>query len=637
MPKLIQKIIVLVLLLLLAAACAAPATQPAPAAATAADTTAVVAPIGFPLTITDAVGQEFTFDAPPKIGCDWLGCQEILTDLGVVPQASYWGGRPSTFLTPLGQPPYIVSDWMNPEQWAAAEIDLLIKRGPANPNDDALAAMVPIFRTYFPPGGTTGPTGIDAYYENARLLGQLTGKPNEAEAIIDRFEAVQEKLRTLATDATRALRIAPIFGDPAAYYALGNDNPFCTVIADTGLGQCMEAGWWEEVNAEAFLGYDPDWIIYMDQNWPALVDAEAADVADRTDPIWPELTAVKEGRVYKAATQRFDCCSTRILTHALQDYVSHVLPEAGIPAPVAINDFDPQQSPLLATTIAATSQRAGNTYTDAFGRQVELPTSPQRIVAHYFAADMVALGLPMIGTNYVNAEIVLTPEQLAGLTDTGTGDPNLETILSLQPDLIFVPDFTDAAVVDLLAEIAPTIVIPYGGDPFDRLRLFGELTGKPEAADAWIDAYHAKAAAKRAEVAPLMEAGESATAFIMYGDGQFYIYGRPRLGPTLYDVFGFTQPAAVTELFKDDPTALWQTLSVELLPDYVGDRIFLVLANGEDTEKATAALIEGPIWQSLPAVQNGKVYYVATRWALNDPLTLDWLLDEVAAVLMTSE
>ena len=79
---------------------------------------------------------------------------------------------------------------------------------------------------------------------------------------------------------------------------------------------------------------------------------------------------------------------------------------------------------------------------------------------------------------------------------------------------------------------------------------------------------------------------------------------------------------------------MWQTISPELLPQLAGDRIFLVQAGDEAAQAATATLIEGPIWQNLPAVQNGKVYYVDARWALNDPLTLDWLLDEVAALLV---
>lgn len=57
------------------------------------------------------------------------------------------------------------------------------------------------------------------------------------------------------------------------------------------------------------------------------------------------------------------------------------------------------------------------------------------------------------------------------------------------------------------------------------------------------------------------------------------------------------------------------------------------LASSEDAGNVTVMLIDGPIWQNLPAVQTGKVYYVESRWALNDPLTLDWLLDEMTAVL----
>lgn len=272
-------------------------------------------------------------------------------------------------------------------------------------------------------------------------------------------------------------------------------------------------------------------------------------------------------------------------------------------------------------------------YTDTRG-EVCVPENPQRIVAHFFASDMVALGLPMVGTNFNNASLVLLPEQLAGLTDIGV-EPNVETVLGLNPDLIFVPDFTDAGIVDLLAEIAPTVVIPYSGDPFTRLRQFGDIVGKPEAAAAWIDAFDAKAAARREEVQPSIEPGETATAFIMYSDEQLYIYGRPRLGPIMYDVFGFTQPTTVTDLFQDDPDALWKSLSVELLPEYAGDRIFLIGVNDEDAKAATQSLVDGPIWQSLPAVQNGKVYYVDGRWAFNDPLTLNWLVDEMASTLLT--
>ena len=615
-------ILILLSIAFLLSACAVPTTPPTTnqAAPTSATTSDGANEARFPLTITDAAGQEFSFDAPPKIGCDWYGCYEALADLGIPPHAGALAEEELTsiFYAPAGPPTHRISDDTNPESWAAAEIDLYMMRVPDSADLDAMRQVAPVFLLHHPSYGESV-QGYDAYLENLRILGQLTGHPAAADAAIARFATALATLKALSTPETAALRVAVLFGGEG-YGGLAPNNPFCVALAEVGLGQCVEAAGesWLEVNAEQFLAIDPDWIIY---------EGFGASYQERTDPVWSQLTAVKEGRVFDAAGSRYYCCSARGLIHSLQDYVSHILPDAGIPMPGPVETFDPTQSPLVTTAATAT------VYTDAIGREVELPANPQRIVAHYFASDMVALGLPMIGINYVNAELVLTPEQLAGITDTGTGDPNIETILSLKPDLIFVPDFTDTAVVDLLAEIAPTVVIAYSGDPFERLRLFGKIVGRPEAAAAWIDAYNTKAATKRAEVAPFIAAGESATALIMYGDQQLYLYGRPRLGPTMYDVFGFTQPPAVTELFQADPDALWQTLSIELLPDYAGDRIFLVQTTDEDAQKATEALINGPIWQSLPAVQNGKVYYVEGRWALNDPLTLDWLLDEMATVL----
>jgi len=391
------------------------------------------------------------------------------------------------------------------------------------------------------------------------------------------------------------------------------------------LGNCIGEGAASyEVNAEEFLNLDPDWIVYQTGD---------ASYQERTDPVWAELRAVKAGQVFDATNNRYYCCSTRGLILALQDYANHLLPAGTVPPTGPQGEFDPTQSPLVQPAAGSAATGDTRTYTDAFARAVALPADPQRIIALYYASEMVALDLPMIGTTVVNAELVLTPDQLQGLEDVGGFEPNLEKIFSLKPDLILAPDFMEPGTIDQLAQIAPTVVIPYSGDPLARLQLLGDLVGKPEVATAWIAAYEAKAALKRGAVAPFIAEGETAVAFIMYGDQNLYVYGRPRLGPTLYDGFGFMQPPAVTELFRANPDELWQTISPELLPQLAADRIFLVQAGDEAAQAATATLIEGPIWQNLPAVQNGKVYYVDARWALNDPLTLDWLLDEVAALL----
>lgn len=379
---------------------------------------------------------------------------------------------------------------------------------------------------------------------------------------------------------------------------------------------------WISLSEERFDLADADAIFvftYATTDPETLQTENTAMEAFKSNAVWNTLSAVQSGNVYYVGPHWWRAQTYLLANKVLDDLFTHL---TGSSADTAV----------LFPAAAAACEAGFRPITDMRG-EVCVPENPQRIVAHFFASDMIALDLPMVGTNFNNASLVVPSEQLEGVTDIGV-EPNVETVLGLDPDLIFVPDFTDAGVVDLLAEIAPTVVIPYGGDPFERLTLFGEITGQPAVAQAWIDAYEAKADARREEVAPLIEPGETATAFIMYGDDQLYIYGRPRLGPIMYDVFGFSQPAAVTELFKDDPGALWKAVSIELLPQYVGDRIFLVQVDNEDAQAATEALIDNPLWQSLPAVQNGNVYYVSGRWAFNDPLTLDWLIDEMAAVLI---
>lgn len=313
---------------------------------------------------------------------------------------------------------------------------------------------------------------------------------------------------------------------------------------------------------------------------------------------------------------------------------------APVVTPTSTTEITPEATAATESTVASTGESTNETtsetqlYTDALGREVEIPLAPQRIVGQYVAAEITALGLPLIGTNYNNAKLVLTEAQLQNIEDTGGQgiEPNLEKILTLAPDLIIVPDFFESAVVEELAQIAPTVAISYSADTFTRLRQLSTIVNQPDLAESWIAAYQAKVEQKREEVAGFIEPGETASAFILYVDKKLYVYGPQRVGPTMYDAFGFAMPEKVAELFNGND-ALWSEISLEVLPEYAGDRIFIVAASDAETQAVTEEVMESPLWQSIPAVQNGKAYLVPTRWAMNDPLTLDWLLDEMSALL----
>ncbi|NQX58091.1 ABC transporter substrate-binding protein [Paenibacillus qinlingensis] len=292
------------------------------------------------------------------------------------------------------------------------------------------------------------------------------------------------------------------------------------------------------------------------------------------------------------------------------------------------------------TTSAAPADKASKSsirvYKDAVSREVEIPAHPTRIVAHYFAAEMVALNVPLIGTNFQNAKLSLSLEQLSGISDIG-GDgvnPNAEKLVSLDPDLIILPNFLDQKVVDAVSKIAPTVVMNYSEDAFTRLKKLGDVAGVQDAASKWVSAYDAKVKQKKEEVGAFVKDGVTATAFVLHSDKKLYVYGTQRLGPTMYDALGFKQPDKVKQLFANDPNVLWKEISLEVLPEYAADHIFIVSAKMDGkTVPEMDELLSSPIWKNVPAVKNGKAHIVGTRWALNDPLTLNWLLDEMPKAL----
>ena len=319
---------------------AAPATDvPTAAAESATPAEETAASIeGFPITLTDATGQSFTFDRPQKLGCYWYGCIEAFADLGIPVYAVALSPDEITskFYSPAGAPTHLLTDDSNPEQWAAAEIDLFLTRVPPSDGMEPFKAVAPIFYLHHPSYGESPVKGYQAYIEDLKLIGQLTGQNEAAQAAIARFTNTLANLKTLSTPETAAQTVGIISSD--SYNAVGPENPFCVALAEVRLGKCIGSGAKSvEYNAEAFLEINPDWIVHQKFD---------TGYADRKDPVWAQLKAVKAGHVYDAGT-RYYCCSTRGLILSLQEFASHALPDAGIPAPGPQLDFDPTQSPLV--------------------------------------------------------------------------------------------------------------------------------------------------------------------------------------------------------------------------------------------------------------------------------------------------
>jgi len=302
------------------------------------------------------------------------------------------------------------------------------------------------------------------------------------------------------------------------------------------------------------------------------------------------------------------------------------------PAPTAsASPAAASKTPAASASPAATER----TITDGQNRTVKVPANPKRVVVHLYAAELTSLGVKPVGTNLINASQVLSADQLKGIEDTGATAPSAEKVLSLNPDLIVLPDYLDPKDIEAMSKIAPTVVLKYSDDVFTRLRTIGDVLGKSKEAADWIAKYEAKAKEKKELLKSTVKPGETAAAFISYQDKMLYVYAGQNLGTTLYDALGFTPPPKVAELLAKNKNLPWQSISVEALPEYAADRIFLVVNEANaDVKKRSDELMNSPVWRNLPAVKNGKAYVIGSNWALYNPLTLDMLLDEMPKLLM---
>ncbi len=304
----------------------------------------------YPLTITDGGGHEITIDAPfTKVGCLYSGCEEAMADLGLLPNAILSGETPGAFLRPVGTAPFEIKDEVSAEEWAKSGSDVIVDlAGPIGEDDKrALKSVAPVvfmnapYQVWNPDRVVPG---VQAWKEDLWMMGQLTGNTVAAKAAIDRFDQFMAGLQKLAPPDAADTVVANLSVEADGVYSLTDpDSPFCDALKSYELGQCLRIDGWDadtwEVNAEAFLAADPEWIAYT-------VYSDKDSYTDRKDPVWQRLTAVQEGRVFDFS--RTNCCGLRMLEHSLQDYAFHVWgPDSGVPDPGPENDFDPTKSPVL--------------------------------------------------------------------------------------------------------------------------------------------------------------------------------------------------------------------------------------------------------------------------------------------------
>ena len=243
--------------------------------------------------------------------------------------------------------------------------------------------------------------------------------------------------------------------------------------------------------------------------------------------------------------------------------------------------------------------------TDVRG-EVEIPAEPQRIVDLSGNSDILSiLGYKVIGTANSDAydytkfptylEETLKGAKILGYSMQDTMD--IEAVMNLNPDLIVISTVQEK-MYDQLSKIAPTVMIKLEALNWkDDVKAFAKVFNKEDVANKWLESYEAKA--KEAGDKIKSKYGEDTTylSFLASG-GQFFVFDGAGFGSVLYEDMGLKKPQGMPE--QSDISL--PVVTYEGLASIKADYIFAI-ATPEDL----AMLQSNAIWNSLPAVKDGKV------------------------------
>lgn len=283
------------------------------------------------------------------------------------------------------------------------------------------------------------------------------------------------------------------------------------------------------------------------------------------------------------------------------------------------------------------------TITDSQGRDVEIPTNPEVVVA----TDWTAIRT----LNDLGVEVDATPASIAGLPDDlavyedgnipTVGDvfePDYEAIAAMEPDLVVVGSRSGTPeVVAEFERFAPAVIdmsvrtedpAEFVPDTRERVEQFGEIFGLKAEADELMTGVEDQIEALNAEIT---ESGDTAM-FVQVSDGSVGAYGPGSRFGLVYSVFGY-EP---TDAPVDDEGSHGQEISQEFFVEYNPDAL-LVLDRaktiGEDQTPALDILTDG-LADSTNAAQDDRMVEVdGFSWylAANAPSSLQAMIDDVVA------
>ena len=254
-----------------------------------------------------------------------------------------------------------------------------------------------------------------------------------------------------------------------------------------------------------------------------------------------------------------------------------------------------------------TEQSAAYTVTDIEGTVVAFPSPPKRIVTLSMSTDETMLGLVepqrMAAVNTLLDDPVSS--NVTGLVKEipqRIGNPTVEEIMALQPDLVVVPDWGDLTMVPSLREVGLKVIVCKGASNLAEIRetieLLAAAAGVPERGQKLRAMMDAKLAEIQEKVAKIPQAERKRVVLISLMGG----YGG--LGSSFDEACHY---AGVINGRAELGIRDFQVMTKEQLVQIDPDILFLPTYNDHgkyDVEKFRREYLDDPSLQTMKAIRN---------------------------------
>jgi iron complex transport system substrate-binding protein len=242
-----------------------------------------------------------------------------------------------------------------------------------------------------------------------------------------------------------------------------------------------------------------------------------------------------------------------------------------------------------------------------------VPTEAKRIVT---LDPLLTLGLlieleaPVVATPYM---AIQDPEVLdfikqSKMVDLGNPrEPSLERIAALKPDLIIGSAEGHSPIYEQTSKIAPTVLFNHM-DWKKYLQLLSIATGSEGTANEALAAYEKRVASIRER----MKGKDVTVSTVRFAPGRFVVFVD---GPAAYAPFAVLHEAGVKRTAYETVSdgTIVKRPDWEEIANLDGDILLYVSASGFESGPDDALekeVTENPLWQLLPAVQNGRAHRV---------------------------